>query len=118
MFIENDLTSLLLSSLAEMIGTYQETLLGYLAASAKGFYPVHFLFISRRFPIPNLFPCKELVVGEGNVWLYKPDLNVMREKLQLPIGSCELALPLRDKGEIEPSFLFLFFHVSIQEKLI
>ncbi|KAJ6366305.1 hypothetical protein OIU77_002815 [Salix suchowensis] len=44
-----------------------------LAASAKGFYPVHLLFITGRFPIPNLFTCKELVVREGNVWLYKPD---------------------------------------------
>ncbi|KAG8642985.1 UDP-glucuronate:xylan alpha-glucuronosyltransferase 1 [Manihot esculenta] len=68
-----------------------------LAASAKGSYPVHLLFITKRFPVPNLFPCKELVVREGNVWLYKPDLNVLREKLQLPVGSCELALPLRDK---------------------
>ncbi|XP_012087641.1 UDP-glucuronate:xylan alpha-glucuronosyltransferase 1 [Jatropha curcas] len=68
-----------------------------LAAAAKGFYPVHLLFITSRFPIPNLFPCKELVARQGNVWLYKPDLNVLREKLQLPIGSCELALPHRDK---------------------
>ncbi|KAJ6419294.1 hypothetical protein OIU84_029413 [Salix udensis] len=69
-----------------------------LAASAKGFYPVHLLFITGRFPIPNLFTCKELVVREGNVWLYKPDVNVLRQKLHLPIGSCELALPLRDKA--------------------
>ncbi|KAF2284384.1 hypothetical protein GH714_021328 [Hevea brasiliensis] len=68
-----------------------------LAASAKGFYPVHLLFITNRFPMPNLFTCKELVLREGNVWLYKPDLNVLREKLQLPVGSCELALPHREK---------------------
>ncbi|KAJ4838253.1 UDP-glucuronate:xylan alpha-glucuronosyltransferase 1 [Turnera subulata] len=68
-----------------------------IATSAKGVYPVHLLFITRCFPIPNLFSCKELVVREGNAWLYKPDLNVLREKLQLPVGSCELALPLRLK---------------------
>ncbi|KAH8502637.1 hypothetical protein Peur_066500 [Populus x canadensis] len=69
-----------------------------LAASAKGFYPVHMLFITTRFPIPNFFTCKELVVREGNVWLYKPDVNVLRQKIHLPVGSCELALPLRDKA--------------------
>jgi hypothetical protein len=74
-----------------------------LAASAKGFYPVHMLFITRRFPIPNFFTCKELVVREGNVWLYKPDVNVLRQKLHLPVGSCELALPLRDKGQLYPN---------------
>lgn len=68
-----------------------------LATSAKGFYPVHVLFITNCFPIPNLFPCKELVARERNTWLYKPDLNVLREKLQLPVGSCELALPLKVK---------------------
>lgn len=65
-----------------------------LAASVKGYYPVHLLFVTKCFPIPNLFTCKELVVRKGNSWLYKPNLNVLREKLQLPVGSCELALPL------------------------
>ncbi|CAO2831057.1 unnamed protein product [Amaranthus hypochondriacus] len=68
-----------------------------LTTSAKGNYPVHLLFITKCFPIPNLFPCKELVKHEGSAWLYKPNLNVLREKLQLPVGSCELALPLKDK---------------------
>ncbi|CAJ1937855.1 unnamed protein product [Sphenostylis stenocarpa] len=68
-----------------------------LAASLKGNYPVYVLFITKFFPIPNLFTCKELVEHEGNVWLYRPHLIVLREKLQLPVGSCELSLPLRDK---------------------
>ncbi|PWA37586.1 Glycosyl transferase, family 8 [Artemisia annua] len=69
-----------------------------LATSAKGDYAVHMLFISNCTLIPNLFPCKELVTRQGNVWLYKPNLKVLREKLQLPIGSCELALPFNPQG--------------------
>ncbi|GAB2279108.1 UDP-glucuronate:xylan alpha-glucuronosyltransferase 1 [Dionaea muscipula] len=69
-----------------------------LAASLKGNYAVHLLFISDCFPIPNLFTCKELVAREGSAWLYRPNLNMLREKLRLPIGSCELALPLKPKG--------------------
>ncbi|KAF7840089.1 UDP-glucuronate:xylan alpha-glucuronosyltransferase 1-like [Senna tora] len=68
-----------------------------LAASFKGNYPVNVLFITNCFPIPNLFTCKELVAHEGNVWLYKPNLSVLRQKVQLPVGSCELALPMRGK---------------------
>ncbi|GAV61673.1 Glyco_transf_8 domain-containing protein [Cephalotus follicularis] len=68
-----------------------------LAASAKGNYPVHLLFVTKCFPIPNLFPCKEIVVRKRNAWLYKPNLDVVSEKLQLPVGSCELSLSLRDK---------------------
>uniref|UniRef100_A0A803NDN8 Uncharacterized protein n=1 Tax=Chenopodium quinoa TaxID=63459 RepID=A0A803NDN8_CHEQI len=36
-----------------------------LAASAKGSYDLHILLISDCFPIPNLFPCKELVSRAG-----------------------------------------------------
>lgn len=68
-----------------------------LAASVKGNFPVHLLFVSSCFPIPNLFTCKELVFHQGDVWLYEPNLNVLREKLQLPVGSCELAVPHRVK---------------------
>ncbi|KAK6150616.1 hypothetical protein DH2020_015548 [Rehmannia glutinosa] len=40
-------------------------------------------------------PCHtDLVARERNTWLYKPNLNELREKLRLPIGSCELAVPL------------------------
>ncbi|GER43613.1 plant glycogenin-like starch initiation protein [Striga asiatica] len=65
-----------------------------LAASCKGLYPVHVLFVTRWFPIPNLFTCKDVVARGRDTWLYKPNLSELREKLRLPIGSCELALPL------------------------
>ncbi|CAH8260974.1 unnamed protein product [Arabidopsis lyrata] len=64
------------------------------AASAKGLFRGHVLFVSRCFPIPNLFRCKDLVSRRGDVWLYKPNLDTLRDKLQLPVGSCELSLPL------------------------
>ena len=69
-----------------------------LATSAKRNYNVHLMFVTKYFPIPNLFTCKELVAKEGNFWLYKPNLDVLREKVRLPIGSCQLALPLKVKG--------------------
>ncbi|KAJ8618865.1 hypothetical protein MRB53_015051 [Persea americana] len=68
-----------------------------LAASAKALHPVHVLFVTECFPIPNLFTCKELVVRGENTWLYKPNLRLVRGKLKLPIGSCELAVPLKAK---------------------
>jgi hypothetical protein len=67
-------------------------------ASSKGNQKVHVLFVTDCFPIPNLFPCKNLVKHEGNAWLYSPDLKALREKLRLPVGSCELAVPLKAKG--------------------
>ena len=68
------------------------------AASAKGNRYVHVLVVTECFPFPNLFRCKELITHEGNVWLYRPSLNILRDKLRLPIGSCELSVPLKAKG--------------------
>ncbi|XP_022634471.1 UDP-glucuronate:xylan alpha-glucuronosyltransferase 1 [Vigna radiata var. radiata] len=68
-----------------------------LATSFKSNYPVYVLFMTKFFPIPNLFTCKELVRHEGNLWLYRPNLAVLRQKLLLPVGSCQLSLPLRGK---------------------
>lgn len=69
-----------------------------LAASTKSHCQVHVLLITDHFPIPNLFSCKELVSRDGNTWLYKPEPLRLREKIRLPIGSCELALPVEPKG--------------------
>ncbi|XP_020082354.1 UDP-glucuronate:xylan alpha-glucuronosyltransferase 1-like [Ananas comosus] len=59
--------------------------------------PVFVLVVSRCLPIPNLFKCKYLAFREGDVWVYKPELRELREKLQLPVGSCKLALPFKAK---------------------
>ncbi|XP_047326528.1 UDP-glucuronate:xylan alpha-glucuronosyltransferase 1 [Impatiens glandulifera] len=58
----------------------------------------HVLFVTKCFPIPNLFTCKELITHKGNSWLYKPKIEILNEKLRLPIGSCELSQ--KDYAEI------------------
>ncbi|KAL5560421.1 hypothetical protein UlMin_036632 [Ulmus minor] len=68
-----------------------------LAAAAKGYHPVHVLLVTECLPIPNLFTCKDLVKREGDMWLYEPNRNTLRDKLQLPVGSCELSVPLKAK---------------------
>nr|CAD1838814.1 unnamed protein product [Ananas comosus var. bracteatus] len=69
-------------------------------ASSRSTSPVHVLVVTDCFPIPNLFSCKYLARREGNAWLYKPDLSSLREKLRLPVGSCELAVPLKAKARL------------------
>ncbi|KAL0698035.1 hypothetical protein Bca4012_054157 [Brassica carinata] len=67
------------------------------AASSRGLHDVHVLFVTDCFPVPNLFIGKELVARQGNLWLYKPNLHQLRQKIQLPVGSCELTVPLKAK---------------------
>ncbi|KFK42115.1 hypothetical protein AALP_AA2G212800 [Arabis alpina] len=73
------------------------------ASSSKGLHDIHVILISDCFPIPNLFTGQELVTRQGNIWLYKPNLNQLRKRLLLPIGSCELSVPLQAKDRFYSS---------------
>jgi len=84
-----------------------------LAASSKGYHPVRVLLVTDCFPIPNLFTCNDLIQHEGSAWLYEPNLNRLRDKLQLPIGSCELAVPMKAKGQVQIN-LFLSYVLAFQ----
>lgn len=68
-----------------------------LAASMKG-SRVHVILITECWPMPSLFTCKDLIAHENTTWLYELDLKVLKQKLKLPVGSCELALPLKSKA--------------------
>ncbi|KAF6173071.1 hypothetical protein GIB67_009991 [Kingdonia uniflora] len=71
-----------------------------LTASVRGYHhSAHVLFVTDCFPNPNVFTYKGLVEHKGNAWLYKPNLSTLRKKLRLPVRSCELAVPLKAKGE-------------------
>ncbi|KAL6899774.1 hypothetical protein ACP4OV_006432 [Aristida adscensionis] len=59
----------------------------------------HVLVVSRCFPAPNLFRCRDEVARHGDVWLYRPDAGELRRKLELPVGSCALAMPFSALGE-------------------
>uniref|UniRef100_A0A0A9E7N7 Uncharacterized protein n=1 Tax=Arundo donax TaxID=35708 RepID=A0A0A9E7N7_ARUDO len=49
-------------------------------------------------PMMDLFRCDEAVGREGEWWMYKVDVQRLEEKLRLPVGSCNLALPLWGSG--------------------
>ncbi|KAH7442002.1 hypothetical protein KP509_03G066300 [Ceratopteris richardii] len=57
----------------------------------------HMLVFDSCRPRPNLLNCANLVAKESNAWLFKVDLPALRKKLALPVGSCELAVPLEDE---------------------
>ncbi|CAN6475739.1 unnamed protein product [Victoria cruziana] len=67
-----------------------------LAASLAG-SSLHVLFVTDCWPLPNLFTCKELITRDDNIWIYKPDFNILQKKLRLPVGSCELSVPLKSQ---------------------
>nr|XP_051208912.1 putative UDP-glucuronate:xylan alpha-glucuronosyltransferase 3 [Lolium perenne] len=70
-----------------------------LAIAGRSEKAVHVVVVSQCFPAPNLFRCKDEVIRDGDVWVYRPDVGELRWKLALPVGSCKLAMPIKALGE-------------------
>ncbi|KAM0860529.1 hypothetical protein ACQ4PT_046503 [Festuca glaucescens] len=70
-----------------------------LATAGRSEKAAHVVVVSQCFPAPNLFRCKDEVIRDGDVWVYRPDVGELRRKLALPVGSCKLAMPIKALGE-------------------
>ncbi|XP_051151021.1 UDP-glucuronate:xylan alpha-glucuronosyltransferase 2-like isoform X2 [Andrographis paniculata] len=53
---------------------------------------------SKCTPMVEIFRCDEVAGREGDWWLFRPDLDRLMHKVSLPVGSCNLAMPLWGKG--------------------
>ncbi|KAH7849254.1 hypothetical protein Vadar_015286 [Vaccinium darrowii] len=56
------------------------------------------VLLSKCRPMPELFRCDDLVRQEGEWWWFEPEMARLEQKVSLPVGSCNLALPLWGKG--------------------
>ncbi|OVA05487.1 Glycosyl transferase [Macleaya cordata] len=61
--------------------------------------PVYVVFMGYCGPMLEIFRCDDLVKREGQFWIYKPDLRRLKQKVQMPIGTCQLATPFVNQGE-------------------
>lgn len=59
---------------------------------------VKVVFLSQCEPMMDIFRCDDVVQSEGDWWMYEANVANLEEKLRLPLGSCNLALPLWDEG--------------------
>ncbi|KAA8537745.1 hypothetical protein F0562_027675 [Nyssa sinensis] len=56
------------------------------------------VFLSKCRPMLELFRCNDMVRQEGDWWFFQPETDRLKQKVSLPVGSCNLALPLWEKG--------------------
>ncbi|AES59449.1 UDP-glucuronate:xylan alpha-glucuronosyltransferase 2 isoform X2 [Medicago truncatula] len=56
------------------------------------------VFWSKCRPMLEIFRCDDLVKHEGDWWFYEVDVKKLEQKISLPVGSCNLALPLWEQG--------------------
>lgn len=60
---------------------------------------VYVIFVGSCGAMVEMFRCDDLVEHVGDYWVYKPDLRRLKQKVLMPVGSCQIA----QSGE----FLFL-----------
>ncbi|KAL3629523.1 hypothetical protein CASFOL_026745 [Castilleja foliolosa] len=45
-------------------------------------------------PMWEIFSCEDILWHEGNTWIYMPDMEKLKQKVIMPVGSCQLAPPI------------------------
>ncbi|XP_059311200.1 putative UDP-glucuronate:xylan alpha-glucuronosyltransferase 5 [Lycium ferocissimum] len=67
--------------------------------------PVYAVFIGDCGPMWEIFRCEDMLLHEENLRVYKPDLKKLKEKILMPVGSCQLARPYAEQGqEVQRSY--------------
>lgn len=61
---------------------------------------VYVVFIGSCGPMHEIFRCDERVRRVGEYWVYRPDLRRLKQKLLMPLGSCQIAPPLPQPGQL------------------
>ncbi|CAL5330255.1 unnamed protein product [Camellia sinensis] len=59
---------------------------------------VYAVFIGSCGPMWEIFRCDDMLWNEGEYRVYKPDLRRLKQKVIMPIGSCQLAPPYAEPG--------------------
>ncbi|KAL7596139.1 UDP-glucuronate:xylan alpha-glucuronosyltransferase 2 isoform X1 [Lactuca sativa] len=57
--------------------------------------------LSKCRPMVEIFRCDDLLAHDGDWWYYRPNMKKLEQKVYLPVGTCNLALPLWGKGNDE-----------------
>ncbi|XP_002512375.2 putative UDP-glucuronate:xylan alpha-glucuronosyltransferase 5 [Ricinus communis] len=60
---------------------------------------VYVVFMGSCGPMQEIFRCEDLLSHIGDYWVYKPDLKKLKQKLLMPVGSCQIAPPYAQTGD-------------------
>lgn len=70
-----------------------------------GYYrKVYVVFIGKCGPMVEIFRCDDLMMKEGEYWVYKPELGRLKQKTLMPIGTCQSAPPYAETGMLLVQF--------------
>ncbi|CAN1784027.1 Putative UDP-glucuronate:xylan alpha-glucuronosyltransferase 5 [Linum perenne] len=64
---------------------------------ANGDRAVYVVFIGSCGPVTEIFRCDDMLTRVGDYWVYKLDSTRLKQKVSMPVGSCQIASPF-EKG--------------------
>lgn len=65
---------------------------------------VYVVFVGSCGPMLEIFKCDELLMHQGEYWVYKPDLKRLKQNMLMPVGSCQLATSYAETGTLQLEF--------------
>lgn len=74
---------------------------------------VYVVFVGSCGPMHEIFRCDERVRRVGEYWVYRPDLWRLKQKLLMPLGSCQIAPPVAQLGKFPYLTFIIFYFVLI-----
>ncbi|KAL7239449.1 hypothetical protein ACSBR2_005368 [Camellia fascicularis] len=60
---------------------------------------VYAVFISSCGPMREIFRCEDLLMHEDKFFVYRPNLRKLKQKVLMPVGTCQVAPPYEEPGE-------------------
>ncbi|KAF8038775.1 hypothetical protein BT93_B1354 [Corymbia citriodora subsp. variegata] len=60
---------------------------------------IYVVFLGSCGPMVEIFRCDDMVRHVGDYWVYKPELGRLKQKLLMPVGSCQIAPAYAETGK-------------------
>nr|XP_027103286.1 putative UDP-glucuronate:xylan alpha-glucuronosyltransferase 5 [Coffea arabica] len=61
---------------------------------------VYAVFLGSCGPMDEIFRCEDLLWHDNDIWVYKPDLRKLKQKMRMPVGTCQLARPIEEAAQV------------------
>lgn len=58
------------------------------------------VFVGSCGPMQEMFRCDDRVKHVGDYWVYKPEMRRLKQKVLMPVGSCQIAPPWSQTGKV------------------
>lgn len=81
----------------------------------NGSGPLMAVFVESLEPMREIFRCDDLFWNEGNTWIYKPEMIMIKKLMLMPVGPCQFVPPSSVFGTF---YIFSLSNTSVHQLLV